>query len=214
MPVTPRAEAPGGGATPERSGAVMREDMLKDRERAFEAEWANKQNAELIEKLRRKDKLEVIGEALAKKLQTDDPALLQRVIGLGVTLETGPAFLLAPLVQVAWAEGTVTDKEREAVLSLAAQRGLETGTPAHAQLVAWLSTRPADELFDAAVDVIKAGISVLPPAERLERVDLLARACRQVAEASGDLWKRLGLSSGVSAEEFSFLDQIKTKLRG
>ncbi|MDH4131729.1 MAG: hypothetical protein OEW17_05920 [Gemmatimonadota bacterium] len=193
----------------------MPDESFKKRERAFEEDWANKQNAELIDKLRRKDKLEAIGEALAKKLQTDDPALLQRVVDLGVTLDTGPAFLLAPLVQVAWAEGTVTEKERQAVLSLAAQRGLETGTPAHAQLVEWLSTRPPDELFDAAIEVIKAGFGVLPESERLERVDMLAKACRKVAEASGaGLWHRLGLASSVSAEEYGFLDQIRAKVRG
>ena len=192
----------------------MPEDKLKDRERAEEEVWASRRNADLLEKLRQKDKLEAIGMALAKKLQTDDPALLQRAVNLGVTLDTGPAFLLAPLVQVAWAEGEVTDEERETVLRLAALRGLETGTPAHAQLVEWLRHRPSDELFDVAIDVIKAGFSVLPPAEREERVEILARACREVAKASGDLWKRLGLSSGVSAEEYTFLDQIKARLRG
>jgi len=192
----------------------MADDKLKDRERAEEEVWANRKNAELLEKLRKKDKLEAIGTVLAKKLQTDDPALLQRVVDLGVTLDTGPAFLLAPLVQVAWAGGEVTEQERETVLKLAAQRGLETGTPAHAQLVEWLRTRPTDALFDAAIDVIKAGFSVLPPTERQERVDMLAKACRQVAEASGDVWKRLGLSSGVSSEEFAFLDQIRSRLRG
>ena len=50
---------------------------------------------------------------LAVKLQIDDPALLRRIMALGVTLDTGAAFLLAPLVQVAWAEGGVTDRERE-----------------------------------------------------------------------------------------------------
>ena len=192
----------------------MADDKLKDRERAEEEVWANRKNAELLEKLRKKDKLEAIGTVLAKKLRTDDPALLQRVVDLGVTLDTGPAFLLAPLVQVAWAGGEVTEQERETVLKLAAQRGLETGTPAHAQLVEWLRTRPTDALFDAAIDVIKAGFSVLPPTERQERVDMLAKACRQVAEASGDVWKRLGLSSGVSSEEFAFLDQIRSRLRG
>ncbi len=105
----------------------MPDEIFKGRERAFEAEWANRHDAELIEKLRRKDRLEAITEALAKKLQADDPALLQRAMDLGVTLETGPAFLLAPLVQVAWAEGSVSEEERETVLRLARARGIEEG---------------------------------------------------------------------------------------
>ena len=108
----------------------MSDDIFRGRERAFEAEWANRHDAELLGKLREKDQLEAITEALAKKLQADDPALLQRAIDIGVTLDTGPAFLLAPLVQVAWAEGNVTEEEKETVLRLPAKRGIEPGSPA------------------------------------------------------------------------------------
>ena len=192
----------------------MTEEIFRARERAFEAEWANRHDAELIEKLRKKDRLEAITEALAKKLQADDPALLQRAIDLGITLDTGPAFLLAPLVQVAWAEGNVTDRERETVLWLAAKRGIEPGSAPYAQLVAWLQTRPKDEIFDTAIEVIRAGFAVLPDAERDARVYLLAEACHEVAVASGGgLWKALGLSSGVSKEESFFLDHLKERLR-
>lgn len=192
----------------------MPDEIFKGRERAFEAEWANRHDAELLEKLRRKDRLEAITDALAKKLQADDPALLQRAIDLGVNLDTGPAFLLAPLVQVAWAEGNVTEEERKTVLRLATERGIEEGSPAHAQLVAWLRRRPKDELFDTAIEIIRAGFAVLPAAERDARVYLLAEACHKVAAASGGgLWRTLGLSSGVSEQEDTFLDHIRSRLR-
>ena len=192
----------------------MSGDAFKDRERAYEAEWANAQDAKLIEKLRERERLEVITKALAEKLQADEPEMLQRVMALGVTLETGPAFLLAPLVQIAWAEGKVTDRERETVLRIATERGVQEGSPAHAQLVAWLVKRPPDALFDTAIEAIKTGLAVLPPAERDERIGHFAKACHQVAEASGGLWRVLKLSSGVSAEEHTILDHIRSSLRG
>ena len=74
----------------------MSSDIWKDRERAFEEQWALVHDAELIEKLRAQARLEEITEALAKKLEVDQPELLRRVIDLGITLETGPALLLAP----------------------------------------------------------------------------------------------------------------------
>lgn len=192
----------------------MSDEIFKGRERGFEAEWANRHDAELVEKLRQKSRLEAITEALAKKLQADDPALLQRAIDLGVTLETGPAFLLAPLVQVAWAEGKVSEEEKETVLRLAVARGIEADSPAYAELVAWLRRRPKDEVFDTAIEIIRAGFAVLPAAEREARIYLLAEACHQVAAASGGgLWQALKLSSGVSKEESSFLDHLKTRLR-
>ncbi|HXJ77443.1 MAG TPA: hypothetical protein VMS64_02075 [Candidatus Methylomirabilis sp.] len=192
----------------------MDKDIFKERGHSLEEEYIRKQEAKLVEKLRERGRLEEIAEALAVKLQVDDPGLLRRIIALGVTLETGPALLLAPLVQVAWAEGEVTDRERETVLRIASERGLEKTSRAYAKLEEWLRVRPANELFDTAVEAIKSGISVLSPEERTERAQRIVAACHQVAEASGGLFRLLGLSTGVSSEEESILDTIAAKLRG
>lgn len=191
----------------------MDRDSFKERERAQEEGYFRAQDARLIEKLREEARLEEIVLALAEHLQVDRPELLRRVIGLGVTLDTAPAFLLAPLVQVAWAEGRVTDRERDTVLRLAAARGVEAGTPAHARLLTWLQERPSDELFDTAVEVIKDALALLAPEEREERLKRLVHACQEVAEASGGLAKVLGLGSGVSGEEGALLEAIATTLR-
>jgi hypothetical protein len=91
---------------------------------------------------------------------------------------------VAPLVQVAWADGDVTDRERAVVLDLAAARGVVAGTPPHAQLLAWLQERPPAELFDTAIEIMNAGFAVLPAAERADRVGAVLDACERVAKAS------------------------------
>jgi hypothetical protein len=191
----------------------MDKDIFKERERSLEEEYFRTHDAKLIEKLRERGKVEEIAEALAVKLQVDDPALLSRIMALGVTLDTGPAFLLAPLVQVAWAEGDVTDREREKVLRIATERGIDPSSPAHAQLQAWLRKRPADAIFATAVEAIKTGLSVLTPAERADRIKRIVDACREVASASGGLGRLLGLGTGVSSEEESILDAMAATLR-
>jgi hypothetical protein len=191
----------------------MERDSFKERERAQEEGYFRAQDAKLIEKLREDARLEEIVLALAERLQVDNPELLRRVIALGVTLDTGPAFLLAPLVQVAWAEGKITDRERETVLRLAVARGVEEGSPAYAQLLKWLQERPTDALFDTAMEVIRGGLALLPPGEREERLKRLVQACHEVAEASGGLAKVLGLGSGVSGEEEAVLAAMTTRLR-
>ena len=192
----------------------MDRDSFKERERALEEGYFRAQDAKLIDRLREDAKLEEIVLALAEHLQVDNPELLRRVIALGVTLDTGPAFLLAPLVQVAWAEGNVTDRERDTVMRLAAARGVETGSPAHTQLLKWLQERPSDDLFDTAMEVIRGGLALLPPEQREERLKRIVHACHEVAEASGGLAKILGLGSGVSGEEGALLEAIATTLRG
>jgi hypothetical protein len=192
----------------------MDRDSFKERERALEEGYFHAQDAKLIERLRQDARLEEIVLALAERLQVDNPELLRRVVALGVRLDTGPAFLLAPLVQVAWAEGKVTDRERDTVLRLAAARGVEAGSPAHTQLLKWLQERPSDALFDTAMEVIRGGLALLPPGQREERLKHIVQACHEVAEASGGLAKMLGLGSGVSGEEEALLEAISTTLRG
>jgi hypothetical protein len=192
---------------------MMDKDIFKERERSLEEGYFRQYEAKLIEKLRERAKVDEIVEALAVKLQTDDPALLRRIMALGVTLDTGAAFLLAPLVQVAWAEGAVTDREREKVLRIATERGIDPSSPAYTQLQEWLRTRPADAVFDTAIETIKTGLSVLTPAERADRVKRIVDACREVASASGGLGRLLGLGTGVSSEEESILDAMAATLR-
>jgi hypothetical protein len=155
-----------------------------------------------------------VAKALADKLRVDDAELLSRVAALGLDAETGPAILLAPLVQVAWSDGSASEAEKAKVIELAESRGIDPGTPAHTKLESWLERRPADELFDLATECMRIGFTVLPAAERDERIKALVAACRQVAAASGgSLGRLLGLSDGVSGDEERVLDAISKKLR-
>ena len=192
---------------------MMDKDIFKERERSLEEEYFRKHEAKLLAKLRERADLDEIVQALAVKLQIDDPALLRRIMALGVTLDTGAAFLLAPLVQVAWAEGAVTNRERETVLRIATERGIDPSSPAYTQIQQWLRARPADAIFEAAIEAIKTGLSVLTPAERAERVKRIVDACREVASASGGLGRLLGLGAGVSSEEEAILDAMTATLR-
>ncbi len=87
-------------------------------------------------------------------------------------------------MRVAWANGVVSRRERESILDAAAARGVAPGSPAHALLLDWLAKPPPEELCDAALDVLRVGISVLPPEEREQRVRDYAASFRSVARTS------------------------------
>ena len=191
----------------------MQDRIFGDREKAMEADYFRKEEARLLEKLRQRANLDEIAGALRDMLQVDNPELLNRVRELGITAETAAAFLVAPLVQVAWAEGKVRKDEHEAVMKLAHGRGVEAGSAAEQQLHDWLATRPADALFDASIEVLRAAFSVLPGHERHERINAIVDACRIVAEASGsEIAHQLGLGTGVSRSEASLLEAIRERL--
>jgi hypothetical protein len=192
----------------------MNDRIFGDREKAMEESYFHQEEARLLEKLRQNAQLDEIAQALAAQLKVDNPALLIRVRDLGITVETAPALFLAPLVQVAWAGGSVTKEERETVLHLARERGVETGSKAYDLLKEWLDVAPTDALFDAAIEVLKYGFAGLSPAERAQRIERVVDACHKVAEASGsELARLLGLGDGVSRSEAYLLDTIQNKLR-
>jgi hypothetical protein len=193
----------------------MSKGILGDREKALEDSYFRQQDAKLLQSLRKGAALDEIAAALSEKLQVEDPDLLVRAREAGITTDTAAAFLVAPLVQVAWAEGSVTKQERSAVLRLAVERGVDPHSPAYSQLEAWLDVRPPDTLFEVASRVIQRGLSVLPAEERDERINRIIDACHEVAAASGSEFARLlGLGDGVSGAEESILDTIARSLRG
>jgi hypothetical protein len=193
--------------------------IFGDREKAMEEAFFRQEDAKLLKKLRDRAHLDEIALALGEKLQVDNPELLERVRATGVSLDTAAAMFLAPLVQVAWAGGSVTKAERHTVLRLAKGRGIDPLSPAYAQLEEWLRERPADALFDTSVEVINYGFSSLLTNEKEERIKLLIDACHEVAEASGSsLGFVLGLKnviglSGVDGREAEALELIARKLR-
>src|SRR5262245_44469851 len=88
-------------------GGRMSRDIFRARERAEEEAYFHQRDAVLIEKLRDRAKLDEIVRALAEKLQIEEPAMFAKIKELGVTRDIGSAFVLAPLVEVAWADGHV-----------------------------------------------------------------------------------------------------------
>jgi hypothetical protein len=189
----------------------MTKDIFRDRERGEEDAYFRQQDARLITKLRQKAQFSEIAHALAEKLHADEPALLERIQKLGVTLDTGSAFILAPLIEVAWIDGEVSHAERDTILHIAKQRGVEPGSVDYHQLLDWLDHRPSDELFRTALEAIRIGLSVLPPAESEQRIATMIKACADVAQAA-DWIDQLFQLDRVSYSESAVIAAIRQHL--
>src|SRR3954454_19321394 len=121
----------------------MDKGILSDREKAMEANYFRQQDARLLESLRNANKFDAMAEALRDGLQVDNPELLERVRAQGVDADSAAAFLLLPLVEVAWAEGSVSKKEQDTVVRIAHERGVAEGSPGEGRLLEWLRERPS-----------------------------------------------------------------------
>ena len=154
---------------------------------------------ERVEKLNRR-------QQLARSCGVDDESLLDHLVELDIQPEAVAAIGAIPLVVVAWADRTVQEAERKAIIEAAAASGISSQDGRYPILEYWLSKRPKPELLDAWKHYIAALCRQLSP-EEIERLkhDMLHRA-RQVAEAAGGI---LGYGNKISANEQKVLETLE-----
>jgi hypothetical protein len=188
-----------------------RDPLLGDRRRALEEEFFARENEKLRQQLRAKMESQAHREGLAKASGISHPDVLDHLVMLGLDAQTVIALGLVPLIDVAWADGKMAERERLAVLSAAREKGIDDASPAGLLLASWLSAPPPPKLREVWIDYVRALCRELSPLERGElRDDLLGRA-RAIAESAGGF---LGLGSKVSPEEQQELARLEAAFEG
>ncbi len=181
----------------------MSNDSLADRGKELEEAFFRQMNQKLTDKLQAENKKKLDKDAISKLTGITSDELLERLLSMKLGASTVAAFGLLPVVEVAWADGRIDDKEKRAVLDASKQAGL-TGTAAEI-VEAWLKDRPAKSVFETWKEYIGAVAAKLGPDEKaLMKNEMLGRA-KAVAEASGGF---LGLGNHISKEEQAVLDKI------
>ena len=183
----------------------MSDVTLEERGRALENQFYEKENQEKLTTMKHKLDSQRSKDELRKASGMTDDAVLERLVALGLRANTIAALSLAPLIQVAWADGTIQDNERTAILQGAHGKGLEEGSDGYELLQSWLKRQPGDELFTAWEAYIKALAAQLNDEQnRLLRNQIVGFA-KMVAGSAGGI---LGFGK-VSASEETVLHRIE-----
>jgi tellurite resistance protein len=186
--------------------AIMSNEFLGDRRAALEEAFFAKQNEELRRRLREADQVRRSKETLSAASGITDDAVLARLAALNIGSDTLAALSLVPLVAVAWADGSIDDKERSVAFSKATEMGLGKQDISYQLFTRWLAEPPPPVLVTAWKDYIGAlSTSLTPEARSAFKQELLDRA-RAVAEAAGGI---LGLVRRVSPAEESVLKELE-----
>ena len=162
------------------------------------------------ERLRRERELEAIRSVerqhIARELATTDD-IAAEAMELGFDAETSRVLPLIPLIEVAWADGSVTIKEQSTVLDAAKNHGIDEGSPAYNFLGRLLNERPSALFFERTNRVLMHLIQAKP--ESWMKKDL-PTLCREVAEASGGF---LGLfGEKISPAEMAIINELSDRL--
>jgi hypothetical protein len=177
---------------------VVSEVTLEERGRALENQFYEKENQEKLAAMKHKLDVKASKDELRKASGMSDDAVLEQLVALGLRGNTIAALSLVPLIQVAWADGSIQDNERTAILQGAHGKGLEEGSDGYELLQSWLKRQPRDELFTAWEAYIKALASQLNDEQnRLLRNQIVGFA-KLVATSAGGI---LGFGKVSSTEE-------------
>lgn len=188
---------------------MPQDDAFADRRRKSEEDYFQKRDRELIEKMRKAAAAERARQEMGAKIGVDDPELIQEMEAVGFTPDTIVLLPLVPVIQVAWAEGGVSDSEAKLIVELARSRGIVAGSGADHQLAEWLKRRPDEQVFARAMRLIRALLDTHPQERHDLTPDALVSYCESVAAASGGF---LGINK-VSSEERALLASITAALK-
>ena len=179
---------------------TLNPDALRMEESFFAEE-----NAKLLEKLRVEAQAKERRDALRSALRIDDEGVLDALVELDLYPETAVAFSLIPLVEVAWADWVIQDKERKAIMDAAHARGIQPDSTTSQLLENWLTRKPEPEMLDTWKKYVGVIIEKMDSHHRSVFRDGLLAQARSVAEAAGGF---LGLGSKVSEAEQKVLDDL------
>lgn len=187
----------------------MSKDLLGDRGKALEESFFAKQNEALRRRLRETEETKAKKEALSAASGITDDVVLEKLVALNIGSEALSALSLVPLVTVAWADGSIDDKERSAVLSRAAELGLSEQDASYHLLEGWLAEQPMPELLARWKDHVGAlSVTLSHEAKHTLKSQLLGSAAA-IAGATGG---RLGIGQKVSRAEKAVLQELERAL--
>jgi hypothetical protein len=176
----------------------MSEVTLEERGRALENQFYEKENKEKLSAMKAKLDSQSSKEDLRKVSGMTDDAVLDKLVHLGLTANTIAALSLVPLIQVAWADGSIQENERTAILQGAHGKGLEDGTPGYQLLQTWLARKPSDELLEAWEAYIKSLTAQLNDEQNRLLKNQIVGFAKMVATSAGGL---LGFGKVSGSEE-------------
>jgi hypothetical protein len=187
----------------------MKSEPTEKRRQTLEDMFFHEQDRRIIEQREKLQKLKQTKANLARVSGIHDDALLEKLIELEIGPETLATLIGIPLIEVAWADGAMDDKERKKLFESAEKAGLRQKGLDPKIMSAWLQKKPDPALLKAWKHYIRTLCKELGAHERKALEDEVMADARSIAEAAGGV---LGLGK-ISAEEKAMLKTIEEAFR-
>lgn len=179
--------------------------ITQTRAKTLEDAFFLRQDQFLMEQFHLMEQMKETMESLARVSGITNKDVLQKLVELNIPPDLVASLALVPLVEVAWADGEMDEKEKAAMLK--AEGSLfAKNSPDMAVLKCWMEHKPGPQLLEAWKHYIKGLCEQMTAAEKAAlRTEVIGHA-RHVAEAAGGF---LGLGNKVSKAEQDMLAELE-----
>ena len=171
----------------------------------LEEEFFFKENKKLAEKYRAIQQMKETKEALAAVSGIDDDLVLEKFIALNLRPETLASISMVPLIEIAWADGNIDPKEKDAILNAVGKFGWTPDSLNYELLDQWLKNKPSSSLLTAWKHYVDALCHKMTNEEVAHFKKEIMAHVTAVAEAAGGF---LGIGK-ISAEERNMISQLE-----
>lgn len=178
--------------------------IMRTRAKTLEDLFFLEQDRILIQQLHRMEKMKETKESLAEVSGITNEDVLQKLVELDIRPDVIASLALVPLVEVAWADGEIDEKEKAAILK-ADSEFFPQNSPDVKIMKQWLEHKPGPKLLQAWKHYVKGLCEQMTASQKAAlRAEIIGHA-RQVAMAAGGF---LGFGNKISASEQNMLDQL------
>ncbi len=122
---------------------------LANRGRSLEEEFFLKRNAQLIAEQKKLEHMKQNKESLAAVSGIKNEKILNKLVELEISPTILASLMILPLVEVAWADGNLSEKEKSAILGDISKGDATHGDLDPRLLEAWLKEKPSDKFLEA-----------------------------------------------------------------
>jgi len=165
-----------------------------------------KQDKKLTEQLAAMKKMKETKENLKKVSGIENEAVLQKLIDLKIPPHIVASLSMIPLVEVAWADGAIGEKEHEAILKAAK---LDSDIDREL-LKSWLAHKPEPALLEAWTFYINGICEKISDDEKKLLQKTLLSHAYNIANAEGGF---LGVGSKLSKQEKAMLQKLEASFK-
>ena len=128
-----------------------------------------------------------------------------------MTDEDVSLLFLIPLVQMAWAHGAISPREKRVIFDAAREEGIDHRSSLNDTLDKWLVYQPSRVFYVDCLSLIKSKLQTMTVKERVKKRDKIFDRCRKVAASAGGK-SLMDLNHHVSEEERELLTELEQTL--